>query len=615
MILLSPLSLLFLISIPVIITLHLIRRQRTELEISSTYLWEEVLREYKRRFFLQTLMRNLPLILQILAVILLSLGIANFMIPGKRDEARDHTIVVLDTSASMKTSMGSMRGGTRFEEAKKQAREYIQSLPDRSQVMLVTGASTPSIVYPFTQDTYLLREILDGLSVTDEPGDMEKVLFTTAGLPAPSLDAKIVLFSDGAFDLVNGDLISTIPIDYKLVGRQGENVGITGFEFRKPLNRKYEYEIMIRLMNYGALEYIGTLNIDGESGRLLTEHVTLGPSEEQTLILPYNGLLSEQVKALLLPSDHFGTDNTAYAVFSDSGKVHVHLITPGNFFLEQLLSVHPNISLTVNDTDVPDDAITIYDREYPPANASGRYMLIGVLQDSLKFESMGIQENPKITGWDIDHPITGNLNLSDIAIYRSIRVSRDHEFTSIIHSGEYSLAYVYEDGDRALFGLNFAIAETDLPLRTVFPILVNNALTWLYPGALGEVGAQATTGQVYTVSVPPGTDSVTIHDPQGETWSEPVHDGYARITNLRYAGFYTAETPDGRRLFAANLMDENESNIAPRFSIPEIEEPSAGIRTGSSDQGRVYKPMWIILVLIAFALLFAEWLFWIRRRV
>jgi len=292
----------------------------------------------------------------------------------------------------------------------------------------------------------------------------------------------------------------------------------------------------------------------------------------------------------------------------------VNLVTAGNFFLEQLLNVHPNIALADEHDGPVANAITIYDGELPSPDAQGHYILLGVIDKSLGISATGIQENPIVTGWDIDHPILQNVELTGLTVYRSLKVPRSNEIASIVHAGDYSLIYAFEDAERTVIGFSFAISDSDLPLRAAFPILINNALSWLNPSALRGGSAQALTGDIYTVAVAAGVKSVSVTDPTGVIWSEPVKDGYALIGGLRHSGFYTISTSVGSRLFAVNLLDENESDISSRFALPDFENPWVDPDRNLSTQGKTYKPLWIVLISVAIALLLLEWFVWIRRK-
>src|SRR5690606_19439043 len=92
-------GLLFLLFIPVIIILYLLKQQHEDLPISSTYLWERALEDAQARVPWQRLRKNILLFLQLASVFLIALAIARPFF-NKAATGQDY-IVILDCSASM----------------------------------------------------------------------------------------------------------------------------------------------------------------------------------------------------------------------------------------------------------------------------------------------------------------------------------------------------------------------------------------------------------------------------------------------------------------------------------------------------------------------------------
>ena len=76
----QPLYLLFLLLVPVVILLHSIIFKRKTLVVSSVFFWARALKESKSRFSLRKLLKDIPLILQILAVIFLAATLSGLCI-------------------------------------------------------------------------------------------------------------------------------------------------------------------------------------------------------------------------------------------------------------------------------------------------------------------------------------------------------------------------------------------------------------------------------------------------------------------------------------------------------------------------------------------------------
>ncbi len=138
---LNPLGLLALLGLPIVLGLHLFRRRFRPFPVSAVFLWEA--RDHasiagRKREPLRT---NASFWLEMLAVLLLALGIAGLRMFGA-GEAR-HLVVVLDASASM----GAVHeeGSTR-EAAVEIVRERVAELPAGSRVTLITSGPQPAVL-------------------------------------------------------------------------------------------------------------------------------------------------------------------------------------------------------------------------------------------------------------------------------------------------------------------------------------------------------------------------------------------------------------------------------------------------------------------------------------
>ena len=145
--LLQPLGLLGLLAIPVLILIYIIKSKYTEQVISSTYLWTLSERFLKRKNPIKTITGIISLILQILAVIFISIALAHpvFTLPGK---ANDYCFI-LDGSGSMNTVYD---GKSRFEHGKDEIRSIINSAADGSTFTLITTGNTTDMIYKESDD-------------------------------------------------------------------------------------------------------------------------------------------------------------------------------------------------------------------------------------------------------------------------------------------------------------------------------------------------------------------------------------------------------------------------------------------------------------------------------
>src|SRR5882757_2958341 len=134
---LAPASLLFALTIPVVVVFYLLKRKRVVKLISSTLLWQKFLSETQASAPFQKLRKNWLLILQIILLIFAVLALSRpfFATKAKPAELR---VVILDTSASMQATDETP---SRFENARAEALKWVDSLAGSDQmVVLQAGA-------------------------------------------------------------------------------------------------------------------------------------------------------------------------------------------------------------------------------------------------------------------------------------------------------------------------------------------------------------------------------------------------------------------------------------------------------------------------------------------
>src|SRR5437764_8213585 len=119
---LTPFALLSALIIgPIIVAMYLLKLRREDRRVSSTFLWQRMVRDVEANAPWQKLRRNLLLLLQLLLLLLLALALARpfFLTTGI---AGRNLIVVLDRSASMGATDVPP---TRLEAARRQAISLI----------------------------------------------------------------------------------------------------------------------------------------------------------------------------------------------------------------------------------------------------------------------------------------------------------------------------------------------------------------------------------------------------------------------------------------------------------------------------------------------------------
>jgi hypothetical protein len=158
-----------------------------------------------------------------------------------------------------------------------------------------------------------------------------------------------------------------------------------------------------------------------------------------------------------------------------------------------------------------------------------------------------------------------------------------------------------------MVGFVFSLADTDLGLRSSFPILFDNTIRWLAPSP-----QQQPIGSVEAMSIVPllvsAGERVEVRNPSGEVFSYEPRENTIEFRQTREAGVYTVSGEDFADLFAVSLRSAAESNLTPRLSLPETPPNQAALETSSPGL-----PLWPWLALCAVLLLTADWVIWARR--
>src|ERR1700761_6307119 len=159
---LSPLAGLIAaaIAVPTLLLLYFLKLRRRELAVASTLLWKKAIQDLQVNSPFQKLRRNLLLILQLLLLILLLLALSRpitFFTPG----AGKNSVIIIDRSASM--SAADVDGKTRLDEAKRRAKDLVDTMNRGGTAMVIAFDDTAETVQPWTSDAAALKAAIDDI--------------------------------------------------------------------------------------------------------------------------------------------------------------------------------------------------------------------------------------------------------------------------------------------------------------------------------------------------------------------------------------------------------------------------------------------------------------------
>lgn len=609
---LTPLFLLLgLLAVPIIV-MYMLRLRRREVLVSSTLLWQKLLRDREANAPWQKLRRNLLLLLQLLILAALVLALARPFLPVP-SVVSGSVVVLLDGSASM---LATDVEPTRFAAAQAEVARLIGDLGGSSQMTIIQVGQTPQVLTAATGDKTLLRDALAAATSDPAAADWAAAFALASGAAQGFRDAQIVVVSDGGLP---ADL-PPLPVEpvYLPIGQSGENLAISALATR---NTETAVQLFASVTNHGVIDRqaLLSLTVDGTLFDARRISVPAASNASVTWELP-QGAATIEAHLSEHEGDNLPLDDRAWAVHEGGISNRALLVTEGNLFLEQIYSVLPGIEafkttpgsdiitgesfdLYVFDgTALPDPIpaadLLIINPPFGDEAANDLFSVTGVFSDTVAVRLA-------------DTPLLEYVDWRNVHIRQAKQVNAawaqplvQAEGGPLIFAGE-------RDGYRiALF--TFDLRDSDLPLQIAFPILMANITGWLSPGRAFDVPTGLQPGDPVSLTAGASTTAVAVQKPNGETWRAVVGEDELIFSETDLPGLYNVVLRDnaGDRSagsFAVNLFSRAESAIAPQSSIRvgqvEVETAVAG-NVGQRE-------LWPWLVAVAIIILGAEW--WVHH--
>lgn len=594
--LLNPLAFLFaLLAVPIIL-LYLLRLQRREQSVSSTLLWRQMTMDREANTLWQRLRRNLLLILQLatLAFFIFALIRPYVNIPGV---VSGQSILLLDASASMQATDVAP---SRFEAARAQAREVINSLGTNDQMTLIAVDGSPRALSTLASDKTQLLEALDSIRPSLDVANWSAAIALAAATGANSDHATTIVISDGA----NADDLQllTSRTRYVPIGNSGDNVALSTLTLRRTLRGLSAFT---RVTNTGPQEdnVLVSLRADGSLLDARTLTVAAGQSIEWTINNINPNVTSVQATIDEAQRNTLAVDDAAYAINATNATRQALLLTRGNRFLEQALSALPGLRVTRAVTaplGAQNYDLYVLDGMTMTLPARANVMLIGAQS---VFTTSGVFSNTGYVRTE-SHPIVRQVDWRSVNVLDARRVNAPDWLKPVVESQGGPLVLAGEsptDALRRAVLIPFELRRSDLPLQIAFPILIANSVEWLAPAQGLNVPPSVKPGEV--VPMPENT-RVTLSS-GGEALAG--RRGFAQTSET---GIYRFDTSQVQGLFAVNFSNPSESRIMPNPGLQIGADTGANAQTTTTPTSQ--REFWNVLAIIALILLIAEW--WVYQR-
>ncbi|MCQ6963623.1 BatA domain-containing protein [Methanolobus chelungpuianus] len=608
----TPLALAALASVIPLILLYLLRPKPLQVVVPSLMFLMNI-KEEKKRFYtsITKLIKDPLFLIQLLVLILLALAAAAPFIETQEPLSGEHTVIIIDASASMQTD-------NRFSDALSKAGDYVSK-----KNTIILAENVPVTVLA-DGGSSAADETLNTLKPKAVVADISAAV--SAGMRTLSQEGgRIVVISDFSYwdgdDPVNAKNLAEsygLQVEYVLVGSSTDNVGIIQGEV-SAVDGSYTYAGIVKNYNNGRQSVrLDVVNEDGSS-----QQVNLNVAARSTQQFKVTNLKPGISEVRIAAADSLMVDNVAYIsvppsaskqmlVVSDTGKLPSHTA----------LSLMPNVRTNLLE-GVPSDLSrysvvvvatkqrALASNEIATLNSFIRSggEVVFIASDALASDKAGtdMQELLPVRTGDVvsaergvtlkvlqETRLSEDIQFKEVAVYEYLNATARRDTTTLVSTTAGTPMLVYGtlgDGTVVYLGLNDAMGEDawnnfhNLP---EYPVFWFKLAGWL--GGTGSV----TDYNLKTGSVSALAREQEIQTPSGlETTSRVLYDE---------AGVYTVV---GKRI-AVNLYSDRESDttLTGQELIDRSKaKDSPGIVRASSYTAKNYLDTYMIIIVFLLVLL------------
>lgn len=595
----APWALWFLGAIPLIIMMYILKQKFEEREISSTYLWQQVLKDIEVNTPWQKLKKNLLLLLQLLVALLLVLALSDPFV-NLRGSDYASLIVVIDNTGSMNASFDQSTE-TRLERAKDLAAALVKNSATGTQITLISAGRYPKVELNNTTDKLEALRRINILKASNSSGNINDAISMVKAISKQALTYKAVFYTDSGVDLaeLNGELVS--------VGKAVDNVSL---DMLTHSQKNGKLTLLIRATNHGSTDVTREITVYGNEDVLDIKNIELKPGETKSVLSETERTNISTIWAELSEKDGLVNDNTVYDVVKPSVTQKVMLVSKSNLFVEKAFSVIENVELyksSSEDEIQGEYDLYVYDGVLPSTLPSkGSILLIDPTPGSSILNVKGEIEGGIVRAEQ--NPLTKYLENTSFAVSRLKDIELPYWGDKLLQLGDSTAAFVGQYKDRKLAVIAFDLHNSDFVLTPEYPVFMHNLAGYLINISSGEKSVYQ-SGDTVTINPVPNAKSAFIESADQKIYEIELKYPILPFENTEETGIYKLvqklENEEQHAMFAVNFPTDTESNTR----LVQESESTAGTDAGAFVAGRRIADWLILLVLLIAAI---EWVVYIR---
>lgn len=596
---------LSLLAVP-LIALYALRVRPPRVEVATTMFWGTSHEQKPLRGVGNHLRDVVSLVLQLLLLALLTTALAEPQFYGQ-DSATRQVVIVLDNSASMNATDVEPN---RFEAARGEALRLVNRLGAEEEVAIITAGGAPRLVCRPTRLRSRVRRAIAEIQASQLPAQVGAALLFATEIPSDGHRQVVVITDKPVEEVGQQEVFDGLSVIQ--VGGPTDNMAITQFQARRSFNDPLGYQVLVAVQNFSRQPARCRLVLTLNGAMVDVVPLELSPGRTWKRVLAESAAEGGQLLARIEHEDALALDNSAWSMLPDRTIRRVFLAGPGNLFLKRVLEAQPQVELHVVDAIpkelAPDDVLVLHQQPFDVLPL-GRVLVIEPVNSTPDWNSGALLDAPYVADQG-DSLLLQHVDLGDVAFAgsREIELHTDAEILAHNPSGDPLLFTVRRNEGNALV-MNLALEQGDLPLRTAFPVLIANALTWLTDAA-GELQDTYQLGEFVELPTNELPATVLLRSPSGREQLQEMRKGGPLIGPLDECGVWQIEvgSPSGNTAttlkLACNLSDANESNLL-------VEKVDRTKSASLSSTG--LHSLWMYVVLATVCLSLTEWFLYHRR--
>ncbi len=612
--------------LPVIVVFYLLKLRREERPISSTYLWQRMVRDMQANAPWQRLQRNLLLILQLLFLIAVTLAAGRPFLwaEGIKSQA---VIFIFDVSASMGASDIIP---SRLEAAKSEAKRIIERLPAEARITLITAGSQPHTLLSLSSDRNLANRAINQIKVMPTGSELGPALQIASAIARRQTDSQTVVFTDSTASLPErAALPENTRVESYGEGSSNQGIAMLSLE-RNPADGSLTG--FAQAANYSDVPAERRIIFYADGVLVNAVDLSIAAHSSQPAIV--SGIISKtQIVEARLSSpvetpDFLSIDDQAFAAARTPETSKILLVSSGNIFLETALSLIPEIGLELVDPGSPiegNPSVVIYDRSLPDPEdvPQANLFFIAPPASTEFFTRTGELQSPiPVLAEPVD-PLVEDLELKSVSILDSGVFSLPSWAKPLIvdtdpAETQYPLLFAGEFGDRRVSVMAFDLTRTDLPLQVSFPIMISRMMSWLAPTGVRQIPAAVNPGDPVQLLWNRTGSEASISEakvirPDGSIEIIDLNSENPVIEDTTQVGIYRVDFPDqDYAYFSVNLFSPQESAISPGKGVTAA---NAVPTNAPGSQPLAKQEWWRLAGVLGLVILLIEWLVFYRAAV